>query len=50
MEKSEKIKRIVLIFIGALASGYFMYSGFSLLMHDEVKEVNASNGVKQLSE
>jgi len=48
MNKSEKIKRIVLIFLGALASGYFMYSGFTLLMSDEPVDVNASNGVKLL--
>ena len=35
MNRNEKIKRMVLIVIGALASGYFMYSGFSLLMQDE---------------
>ena len=48
MNKNEKIKRIVLIFLGALASGYFMYSGFTLLMNDEPVDVNASNGVKLL--
>ena len=48
MNKTEKIQRIVLIFLGVLASGYFMYSGFSMLMHDEVREVNTSEGMKQL--
>ena len=48
MDNNEKIKRIALIFLGALASGYFMYSGFTLLMTDEPVEVNASNGVKLL--
>jgi hypothetical protein len=49
MNRTDKIKRITLIFLGALASGYFMYSGFSLLMTEESTEVNASNGVIQLS-
>jgi len=49
MNSNEKIKRIVLIFLGALASGYFMYTGFSILMNDEPVEVNASNGLKDLS-
>ncbi|MEN8146081.1 MAG: hypothetical protein ABFR02_00515 [Campylobacterota bacterium] len=49
MNRSDKIKRITLIFLGALASGYFMYSGFSLLMTEESKDVNASSGVIQLS-
>ena len=49
MNKNEKIKRIILVFLGALASGYFMYSGFTLLMTDEPVEVNASNGLKDLS-
>lgn len=50
MNKKEKLQRIVLIFLGALASGYFMYSGFTLLMQDEPVEVNASQGLKVLSE
>jgi len=49
MNTTDKIKRIALIFLGALASGYFMYTGFSLLMTEESVEVNASNGVTQLS-
>jgi len=49
MNKNEKIKRVVLIFLGALASGYFMYSGFTILMSDEPMEVNASNGLINLS-
>ena len=48
MNKTEKIQRIVLIFLGALASGYFMYSGFTLLMQDEPSEINASHGLKDL--
>jgi len=47
MNKTEKIKRIVLIFLGALASGYFMYSGFSMLMNDS-SDLNTTQGVKQL--
>jgi len=50
MNKKEKLQRIVLIFLGALASGYFMYSGFTLLMQDEPVEVNVSQGLKSLSE
>lgn len=34
MNRSEKIKRIVFIFLAALASGYFMYTGFSLLYEE----------------
>jgi len=49
MNKREKTQRVILIFLGALASGYFMYSGFSLLMHDEPVEVNASTGLTDLS-
>jgi len=48
MNTTEKIKRIVLVFLGALASGYFMYSGFSMLMHDESSDLNTTQGVKQL--
>ncbi len=48
MNKNEKIKRIALIFLGALASGYFMYSGFTILMSDEPVEVNASKGIQLL--
>lgn len=35
MNRSDRIRRIVLIFLAALASGYFMYSGFSLLFNEE---------------
>ena len=49
MNKNEKMKRIIFIFLGSLASGYFMYSGFTLLMSDEPLEVNASNGLIDLS-
>ena len=35
MEKSEKIKRIIFIALAILASGYFMYSGFSILMTED---------------
>ena len=48
MNKIEKLQRIVLIILGVLASGYFMYSGFSMLMHDESNDVNATQGLKQL--
>jgi len=34
MNRTDKIKRITLIFLAALASGYFMYSGFSLLFNE----------------
>jgi hypothetical protein len=34
MNRSEKIKRIIFIFLAAIASGYFMYSGFSLLFEE----------------
>jgi len=49
MNKNEKIKRIIFIFLGALASGYFMYSGFSILMTDAPIEVNTSIGLTDLS-
>ena len=48
MNKTEKLQRIILIFLGALASGYFMYSGFSMLMHEDSSDTNATQGVKQL--
>lgn len=50
MNRSEKIKRIVFIFLAALASGYFMYSGFSLLFEEE--ETNTTvipKGITELS-
>ncbi len=34
MNRTDKIKRITLIFLAAIASGYFMYSGFSLLFNE----------------
>ena len=34
MNRSDQIKRIIFIFFAALASGYFMYSGFSLLFEE----------------
>jgi hypothetical protein len=35
MNRSDQIKRIVIIVLFAAASGYFMYSGFSLLFEEE---------------
>jgi len=47
MEKSEKIKRIVLIALAVLASGYFMYSGFSILMTEDTNTSSQTlEGVK----
>jgi hypothetical protein len=34
MNRSEKIRRIIFIFLAALASGYFIYTGFSLLFEE----------------
>ena len=34
MKKSEKIKKIVMLVVMALFSGYFMYSGFSIILSD----------------
>ncbi len=34
MNRSDKIKRIALIVLAALASGYFLYSGFSILFNE----------------
>ena len=51
MNKNEKIKRIVLIILAVAGSGYFMYSGFSLLFEED--ETNATiemQGVTPLSE
>ncbi|WP_345976662.1 hypothetical protein [Sulfurimonas sp. HSL3-7] len=31
MNRSDRTKRIIFIILAALASGYFMYTGFSLL-------------------
>jgi len=35
MSKSEKIKKILLIMVMLAASGYFLYSGFSILFEEE---------------
>jgi hypothetical protein len=48
MNRSEKIKRIIFIFLAALASGYFMYSGFSLLFEEE--ETNTTVVPKGITE
>ena len=45
MNRSDKIKRITLIILAALASGYFMYTGFSLLMTEEKPPVDAAKGI-----
>jgi len=50
MNQNEKIKRIVLIFLGALASGYFMYSGFSLLFVEEDTNTTQTQAITHLSE
>ncbi len=34
MNKTEKIKKIVMLVIMAVFSGYFMYSGFSIILND----------------
>jgi len=34
MNRSDNIKRIIFIILAALASGYFMYTGFSLLYEE----------------
>jgi hypothetical protein len=39
MEKREKLKKLTLIILFALASAYFLYSGFSLLFQEEEKKV-----------
>ncbi len=47
MNRTDKIKRITLIFLAALASGYFMYSGFSILMSEN--ETNTTVAPTELS-
>ena len=34
MNRSDRTRRIIFIILAALASGYFMYSGFSLLYEE----------------
>jgi len=46
MNRSDKIKRIIFIILAALASGYFMYSGFSLLY----EEGEGTTAVKESAE
>jgi hypothetical protein len=46
MNRSEKIRRIIFIFLAALASGYFIYTGFSLLF----EEGEASPSVTEVAE
>jgi hypothetical protein len=46
MNRSDKIKRIIFIILAALASGYFMYTGFSLLY----EEGEATPAVKEAVE
>jgi hypothetical protein len=48
MEKREKLKKLTLIILFALASAYFLYSGFSLLFYEQEKKpveaVNSDEG------
>jgi hypothetical protein len=37
MNRSDRTKRIIFIILAALASGYFMYTGFSLLYEEGEK-------------
>ncbi len=46
MNRSEKIKRIVVIVLFAAASGYFMYSGFSLLFEEGDTQPALTEAVK----
>jgi len=46
MNRADRTKRIIFIILAALASGYFMYTGFSLL-YEEGKETPA---VKEAAE
>jgi hypothetical protein len=39
MEKREKLKKLTLIILFALASAYFLYSGFSQLFQEQEKKV-----------
>ena len=49
MNKTEKVQRIVLIFLAALTSGYFMYSGFSMLFDEsEQNSTITSQGIKSV--
>ena len=50
MNRTDKIKRITLIFLGALASGYFMYTGFSILMSEDEPVTESTQGTSKLSE
>lgn len=42
MSKSEKIKKISLIVVMLAASGYFLYTGFSILFEEETPAENSS--------
>ncbi len=46
MEKNQKIKKIAYIVIAALTSGYFLFSGFTMLLSEDANnEQNSSMGV-----
>jgi len=46
MNRLEKIKRIIFIVLAALASGYLMYSGFSLLMTEQQPTAPAQGAIE----
>ena len=50
MNRTDKIKRITLIFLAALASGYFMYMGFSILMSEDKTTPAVPQGITEISE
>ncbi|MGB5964544.1 MAG: hypothetical protein WBG65_03310 [Sulfurimonadaceae bacterium] len=50
MNRSDKIKRITLIFLAVLASGYFMYTGFSILMSEDETTPVSPQGITEVSE
>ena len=46
MNKSEKIKKIIYITLAALTSGYFLFTGFTLLIsEDSTEDQNSSMGI-----
>lgn len=42
MNRSEKIKKISLIVLMLVASGYFLYTGFSMLFQEETPQEKTS--------
>ena len=41
---NERIKKVIMIIVAALASGFFLFQGFSLLFQEQAKQEQHSDG------